>query len=349
MQKKKFGIVSIIAIIFLIIILLLTKTDLLKGTGLFIDGSGNERIESILSAVRNGQKLIITDRQEDDNLDYTINRIFDDPYIFWVDLQYNAMSIGDVSVIWVHSKYNNVKQKEYEIEQTAKKIISKLIDEEMTEYDKVEAVHNWICDNITYAQSMDDSDQDVYGALVLREARCAGYAKAFTYLLDLINIKSEVISGESIDDNGNFVDHAWNVVYIEDEPYYFDITWNDKDNNECYYDWFGVTKQEFNLSHFPNKGYDWVDAKDIQFCYYIKNKMYMDRFTLASLISQISKQGKNVSIKCADRKIMEEIIESLNSKEDVQYIMQALGINHVEQILYTENTKTKCLHIEFVY
>jgi transglutaminase/protease-like cytokinesis protein 3 len=79
--------------------------------------------------------------------------------------------------------------------------------------------------------------------LVLKRALCAGYAESFAYLLEKAGIEAYVISGDSIDRRGESVPHAWNLVYIDRQPYYFDITWNDNGKNATY-DYFGVTSKD---------------------------------------------------------------------------------------------------------
>ena len=60
----------------------------------------------------------------------------------------------------------------------------------------------------------------MYGALVGRRPVCQGYAIAYTYLLEQIGIESDMC----ISDDMN---HAWNIVYIDDEAYHVDVTWDD--------------------------------------------------------------------------------------------------------------------------
>ena len=59
-----------------------------------------------------------------------------------------------------------------------------------------------------------------FSAIVLKKAVCQGYAYAYQYLLDLVGIKSEYVSS-------NYLDHGWNIVYINNIPYHVDVTWDD--------------------------------------------------------------------------------------------------------------------------
>lgn len=64
------------------------------------------------------------------------------------------------------------------------------------------------------------SSHNAYGVLVLKDAVCQGYALAYDYLLEQIGIKSEYCSSTTLN-------HAWNIVYINDIPYHVDITHDD--------------------------------------------------------------------------------------------------------------------------
>lgn len=79
-----------------------------------------------------------------------------------------------------------------------------------------------------------------YGALINKQAVCAGYSQAFKSVMDYLNIPCVIVSGYSkgIDENGNDTDgnvgHAWNYVELETTPkgedssawFAFDTTWN---------------------------------------------------------------------------------------------------------------------------
>jgi hypothetical protein len=215
----------------------------------------------------------------------------------------------------------------------------------MSEYDKVLAIHDWLCKNISYGQSPDGSDQDIYGALVKKRALCAGYAEAFSYLLSKAQIKSSVISGDAIGNDGIGVSHAWNLVYIDGEPYYFDVTWNDNDPADWEYYWFGITSKEFQRSHFPSSGYEWVDADAVEACYYVKNKMYIEKYTPNNIAKQIQKQGKIFTIKCADRAVLNDVVRAIEDEKEIMKIMRAAGIPAVGRISYGKNENPTCITI----
>ena len=67
-------------------------------------------------------------------------------------------------------------------------------------------------------------DYTIYGSLAQRASVCQGYALAYIYLLDLVGIKADFCSSDTLM-------HAWNVVYIGNTPYHVDVTWDDPVTN----------------------------------------------------------------------------------------------------------------------
>ncbi len=65
---------------------------------------------------------------------------------------------------------------------------------------------------------------NIYGTLGEGVAVCMGYALAYDYLLERVGIDSQYCSSDKLV-------HAWNVVYIDGEPYHVDVTWDDPTND----------------------------------------------------------------------------------------------------------------------
>lgn len=97
---------------------------------------------------------------------------------------------------------------------------------------KVTAIHNYICDTVTYA----DGDltprlyQTAYSGLVAPKTTvCAGYAKAFKLLCDAYGIPCVLVSGKGTGTSGTPEAHMWNYVKMKDEKWYaVDCTWDDQ-------------------------------------------------------------------------------------------------------------------------
>lgn len=104
-------------------------------------------------------------------------------------------------------------------------IISNIIGEP---YSKVLQVHDWIIENLEYSSDMQNANvYNLYGALIKKSAVCEGYAEAFKYILDELEIPCILVSGTATNSEGITENHAWNYVQIEGKWYAIDTTWDD--------------------------------------------------------------------------------------------------------------------------
>ncbi len=142
-----------------------------------------------------------------------------------------------------------------ELEETAKimpiiiRIVAKVITSDMTELDKLLALHDYMILHTVYDEQsyvnlvVDDVCHSAYGALVDGKAVCDGYAQAMNLLLDAVDIESMMVTGIYYSYAGRPGGHAWNIVKIDGKYYHFDVTHNDRDDVD-----FQVRHRYFNLS-----------------------------------------------------------------------------------------------------
>lgn len=105
-----------------------------------------------------------------------------------------------------------------ETEAAAKEIVA-LTDDTMSDYEKLKVFHDYLAINVE--SSTDDPYADsVYGALVKKQALCEGYAKAFSYLCNIVGIENMIVTGYTD------VDHMWNMVKLGDSWYHVDVGWD---------------------------------------------------------------------------------------------------------------------------
>lgn len=346
-MTKRNIVLIVIFLLFAATIFAVSNTSILTHTEAFVEGQGNEMITNAIEKLNNGADMIVFEKNVNLDNREIADRIYDNPDLFWIDMNYKMVDLGRFTIMMFDSKYEDLDVKKDAIEDAADSIIDMLIDREDDEYTRVLKIHDWICDNVQYGAAADTSDQDIYGALIKKTTRCAGYAKLFTYLLERANIESEVISGVAVDETNERIPHAWNLVYIDDEAYYFDITWNDEDSYISY-DWFGVTYGEFSKTHFPSNGYLWnKDATATAANYHIKNRQYIKEFSPSAIAHQINKQGLTFSFKCADRETMGYVEDCLmgNNRSALQKIMLETDISTIDSISYIKNDSVYCFRV----
>lgn len=95
-------------------------------------------------------------------------------------------------------------------------------------YEDIKMVHDYLVDTISYESTISkDNIYNIYGALVNRECVCEGYARAFKYLLDELDIPCVMIIGTATNSQGETENHAWNYVQLNGKWYAVDTTWDD--------------------------------------------------------------------------------------------------------------------------
>lgn len=125
----------------------------------------------------------------------------------------------------------------------------KVIDPYMTDYQKEIALHDWICDHVRYDYDPDIGEKTTcsYSGLVDGLAVCEGYSELFTELLHRAGIDAATVYGfvhpaERYPNNS----HAWNIVCIDGDWYYVDVTWDDCNGN---HDYFNLTTEQMAVDH----------------------------------------------------------------------------------------------------
>lgn len=97
-----------------------------------------------------------------------------------------------------------------------------------TTYNKVRYIHDLIIDNVAYAIDQNPNNGNLYGALVNNKAVCEGYADAFKYMLDQLEIPCVEVFGDAVAEDGSTESHAWDYIKMDNGKWYgIDVTWDD--------------------------------------------------------------------------------------------------------------------------
>lgn len=211
------------------------------------------------------------------------------------NMLYKAVAWG-YKPVFMGSQADNLKQ----IYDNAKDALSYIVSDEMSEYEKVHAIYDYIIYNVRYDHDCANAeDKYVSGNLSLNEkmkyygyylegiflnkfykkdmhAVCDGKSKAFVLMCGIEGITAVRISGEASSDGKNFGGHAWNKVLLDlngtgDKEWYFvDTTWGDvgDDSKEFLsHAYFLLSDDEVKNTHVEKQGHDYPKAEG-KFDYY---------------------------------------------------------------------------------
>ena len=94
--------------------------------------------------------------------------------------------------------------------------------------DRIKYVHDFLVNHCEYdKQDVNGNNHNVYGTLTSGICVCEGYARAFKYILDEMNIPCIMVCGTGINSSGQTESHAWNYVKVDGQWYAVDTTWDD--------------------------------------------------------------------------------------------------------------------------
>jgi len=192
----------------------------------------------------------------------------------------------DVSGFWALSKSdvyeNNISL--YETEKSIKnstssssdivsdntdliRFTSEIVKGAESDYDKLLAIHNWICDNIYYDEdAVKKGEFPSYNPIEVinsRRAVCKGYAYLFAAMARSQGIGCTIVSGYALGIDGKYdwrsvgetktQNHAWNEAYADGRWVIIDTTWdcgNKIENNKLISDGTSHIYFDANLKYF---------------------------------------------------------------------------------------------------
>ena len=136
---------------------------------------------------------------------------------------------------WDESVLDKEKQQYYELEKIANNIVSKM-PSNLTKYGKYKYLANELSKIVEYDYSLKKQyNGDIIGAFINHSVVCLGYTRAYEYLCKKAGLFCYDIAGG--DEEAKSAPHIWNVIEINGDFYYLDVTWldcNDKDSQEAF-------------------------------------------------------------------------------------------------------------------
>ena len=108
----------------------------------------------------------------------------------------------------------------------------------VTDYDKLKAISQWVCDNIQYDHHLVSGSQDAYNVFSKRLGICQGYSNVTKAMCAAANIPCVMVNGDS-----TYGGHAWNMAYADNRWIFIDNTWT--------MDWFDKDIEKFSNDHKP--------------------------------------------------------------------------------------------------
>ena len=165
----------------------------------------------------------VTDIANNQNTISNINN-FVHPYNGFKNLETEIDSLGKITL---KIKHNYTDEMKIILDYKVDEIINKLITNDMTNREKIKTIHDYIINNTKYDYLRSDENiinyksDTAYGVLIEGYGLCGGYTDSMMLFLEKFNIKSYKIASSN---------HVWNYVYLDNNWYNLDLTWDDPVN-----------------------------------------------------------------------------------------------------------------------
>lgn len=192
-------------------------------------------------------------KQHADSIDISAYRLtYNEALALWKDVIYwdgslfYAQPYGTTREVngYVAQIYPRYIEHETEIGNALKRVVKECITSDMSDIQKMIALHNWLATNCKYDYTYEK--YTVYDALVTGSSVCQGYKDAYEMMLRYVGIV-EVGTASG----GN---HTWNQVKVGGQWYNIDVTWDSNaiENGpfgRMYYGNFMVSDSQLRKNH----------------------------------------------------------------------------------------------------
>ena len=219
-----------------------------------------------------------------------INAILRDcPEFFWIDGT-ASMTGFETLGIWRVSIGFNVQKEDIDY-------LSSRIEERVTEYlnslpsdagdyTKTKMAYEYVI-NITDYLADSPQNQNIQSVFIYGKSVCAGYSRAFQYLLHRAGVYCAYIEG-NIQDGDPDYGHAWNLVNVNGVDTYVDVSWGDptysgedagEGRKDLSYDYLCLTLDEMRRTgHVADESMNLPACADRSYDYYVLNGTYYEEY-----------------------------------------------------------------------
>jgi len=256
-----------------------------------------ELLEVLRIATCTLQPTIVLKGNNYENSDYNLENLVENKsYIYGI---YNISistsiieNVADMSVTITYTQPYKIQQsmtneialgrlsnEDTEVANKAKDIVSQVIKNTMTDYEKELAIHDYLVLNYKYDydnyknDTIPDESYTPYGLLIKGTGVCQAYAEATEILLNLVGIECKLVTGTSKGES-----HAWNIVKLDGEYYMLDVTFDDPTPDEpgqVNYNYFNVTADKLSQDHNWDSS-KWPIANGTKYNYFIYNNLVVN-------------------------------------------------------------------------
>ena len=203
------------------------------------------------------------------------------------------------------------------------------------DYEKAKYLYEYLAGSVEYdhtAASGGDgvlgasSGQTIADALAAHSSVCAGYARAYQYLLEQAGVPCVYVTGTARGGR-----HAWCAAFLDGSWYYIDPTWGDPefldeggetaDLGLVNYDYLCVTGDDISATHVPDSAYPLPTCTAVADNYYIREGLFLDDADVdaaGAIVESAVERGDRVArFRCANRDVYDQVVWALFDAQEI--------------------------------
>ncbi|MBR1855144.1 MAG: hypothetical protein IJ794_18735 [Lachnospiraceae bacterium] len=280
--------------------------------------------------------------------------LIDHPELFYVEgYSYTKYTVGEkiVSIEFTGTysiDWDEACDRAHEIAKEAERIHAAAPQSD-DDYERIKYIYDTLVLETDYDRNASDN-QNVYSVFVGHASVCQGYAKAFQYLLERMDMDCTLVQGDVWETGEG---HAWNLVRADGEFYYVDVTWGDisyrnlEETEEeaqvpelpewISYDYLCITTEQLLRTHLPDDSMELPLCTAVDDNYYVREKAFFtqyDKAQMEDLVNRRIEEGRQteegdvvLALCCADETCYEEVCTKLLDTQELFRYLEGTGIN----------------------
>lgn len=216
-----------------------------------------------------------------------------------------------------------------------------------SDYEKTELLYRRLISEVDYDLKA-DNNQNILSVFLGKSTVCQGYASAAQYLLQQSGIQNAIVTGVAQGEP-----HAWNLVKLDGEYYYLDVTWGNTGYNAAHsrgekagagvnYSYLNLTTDELFTSHEPNVSFPVAECTATENNYHRKNHLYFNEWNEAAIGEKLrnayDKGVSDISLKFASEELMRQAQECFITEGHISDYCAG-----IDQIYYVPDTDLNIL------
>ncbi len=292
-----------------------------------LTAEGQKIYDEVLSAIRERRTVTVSTLDKD-----KLNQVYDcvtadHPELFYISgYTYTKHSVMDKLLsISFEGNYEMTAQQQEDAQKIVDDYTARCFDDlpaDADQYETAKYLFDYIVTHTDYDTAAEDN-QTILSAMQNGRSVCSGYAKSFQFLLNKAGIPCTLVTGTACGSP-----HAWNLVLLDGDYYFFDVTFGDasylgSDVNRAVtgYEYFGVTSEETGRTHTADGRIPLPVCRAEADNYYVHENARLqacDTQRIAELARKAAAEGAGIlRLQAATAPLYDELLDQLIGQQQI--------------------------------